>query len=411
MRIAKIILVFLLIAVLFTLLSCEVIHTEDSTLSVYSEQDNSTVSSFSLISDFEMSNADNESEDTTEESNTFYEENSTVSEEITSESSYISAESSSNNDSSKETSFEDISTENSKEESQEVNITKVHKTNGFIVDGDRAMEPFGGSAVSGQNSAALLNEFKSKVGNDVNVYVMPIPTAVAFYAPKEYESCIDHVKDCIYGLRDALENVSFVDTYSAIYPHTNENVYSKTDHHWFALGAYYASEELAKVANVPFNTLEQFDEFSFDGFLGSAYSAYGVSELKKYPETFTWYEPKQEYVCEYYNEKFKYQSTGSMFASRNSYTKFIKGDTFVKITPEGNESRKLLVIKDSFGNALAPFLISGFKEVYMVDIRYFEVNAIKFIQENQITDVCFSLSIFTLAGSKRNNITRLTTIK
>jgi len=65
------------------------------------------------------------------------------------------------------------------------------------------------------------------------------------------------------------------------------------------------------------------------------------------------------------------------------------------------------VIKDSYGNALIPFLIEGFEEVYVVDYRDFECNVLEFIEENEITDVTFAMSGFAIASSKRDNIIRL----
>ncbi len=292
--------------------------------------------------------------------------------------------------------------------SSEPPATEPHEVNGFLVSGYRAMEQFGGTSNSGQMTAELLNQFRSKVSSNVNVYAMPIPTASAFYAPKGYERSVTNTQNCFYGLRDALDGVRFVDVIAALQPHTAEDIYARTDHHWFALGAYYAAEELCKTAGVDFAPLSQFDRYSFDGFLGSAYSAYGVSELAEYPETFTWYEPKQSCTVNYYSQSFSFLSSGSMFSSANGYTKFIRGDgNAVQIQTGVQNGRKLLVVKDSFGNALAPFLIAGFEEVYFVDIRDFSCNILTFIQEHQITDVSFSISSFTVAGSKRDNITRL----
>lgn len=290
-------------------------------------------------------------------------------------------------------------------------VTQPHEVNGFLVVNYRAMEQFGGTAASGELTAQLMNRFKERVGSDVNVYAMPIPLASSFYAPEGYTRSITNTQNCFYGLRDALVNVQFVDAYAALLPHTEEEIYARTDHHWFALGAYYAAEAFCKTAGANFASLSQFKRYASEGFLGSAYSAYGVSELAKYPETFVWYEPKQSCTVNYYTQRFQFSSTGSMFASNNSYTKFIRGDgNAVQIQTGVNNGRRLLVIKDSFGNALAPFLIAGFEEVYFVDIREFACNILTFIDEQQITDVAFAVSAFTVSGSKRDNITRLMNI-
>ena len=299
---------------------------------------------------------------------------------------------------------------NSKPETNnsETSTSKPHKVNGFIVYQDRGMEPFGGSAKGGQYTAEVLNLLKERVGSNVNVYAMPIPLACTFYAPDGYKNSISCMKDCFYGLRDALVDVEFVDLISALEPHADEDIYARTDHHWMALGAYYASQEFCKVAKVYFSDLSNFEECSFDGFLGSVVKAYGVNELKKYPETFYWYEPYQEYTAHYYRQNYTYSFSDSMFSSSKSYVKFIYGDSYaVRIETGVNNGRKLLLIKDSYGNALAPFLIAGFEEIHIVDYRDFECNILEFIQENNITDVTVALSAFAIASSKRDNIIRL----
>lgn len=286
---------------------------------------------------------------------------------------------------------------------------KPHMVNGFLVYNGRAMEPFGGTATSGRQTAEVMNTFAEKVGEGVNVYAMPIPLACAFYAPEGYEKYAANTEDCFYGLRDALSGVRFADVLSALRPHVGENLYARTDHHWFARGAYYAAQELCRVAGVPFAELDSMTENSFDGFLGSAYSAYKVTELKQYPETFTWYEPTQAYTAHYFDQKLRNESiTGSMFSSSNSYTKFIRGDGYaVRVDTGVTNGRKLLVIKDSFGNALAPFLIAGFEQVFLVDLREFNYNVLTLIRENGITDVALALSAFSVASAKRDNLLRL----
>ena len=76
-----------------------------------------------------------------------------------------------------EESSQQISDTNSKDTAEN---EKPHKVNGFIVYGDRGMEPFGGSAKGGVYTAEVFNEFKSCVGDNVNVYAMPIPLACTF---------------------------------------------------------------------------------------------------------------------------------------------------------------------------------------------------------------------------------------
>lgn len=273
-------------------------------------------------------------------------------------------------------------------------------TNGILISGNRGMEQFGGSYNGGKKTADKLNAFKEAVGENVSVYIMPCPLSGAFYAPDKYPNSIKNHENCFNGIRDNLVGVKYVDTLSALSAHTDEYIYLRTDFHWASLGAYYAAEELAKVAGTPFDNISTFVEKSVGGFAGSLCSYAPV--LKSDPDTLYWYEPSREHTVTYYNVSgFSNPITGkSLFSSSNGYTKFIHGDSYTtQIKSNVNNGRKLLVVKDSYGNALAPFLLSSFEEVIIVDCRYFKLNSATFVKEQGITDVCFAVSAFRANGN------------
>ena len=136
----------------------------------------------------------------------------------------------------------------------------AYMSNGIIVSGNRGMEAFGGSTTSGANAAKVLNDFKAAIGDDVSVYVLPCPTASAFYAPEKYSGSINAHINFLNGIRDNLNGVKYVDTLSALSEHTDEYIYYRTDFHWTGLAGYYAAEELAKVAGTPFDDLSTYTE-------------------------------------------------------------------------------------------------------------------------------------------------------
>ena len=286
---------------------------------------------------------------------------------------------------------------------------EAYIANGIIISGTRAMEQFGGSEKAGRLTAEKLNAFKKAFGDSINLYVLPAPLASAFYAPSKYPNSIKNHKNCFEGLRDALVDVGYVDTLSALAAHTDEEIYTRTDHHWHALGAYYAAEAFAQTAGVPFANISTFKRDSFDGYVGTMYHYSKADVIKNNPETFTWYIPTSEYNLTYYSrDKFDNPVAGELFASSKSYSKFIFGDSYTTdIQSNVGNGRKLLLFKDSYGNALAPFLISSFDEVIIADFRYFDVNVQNFIKEHGITDVCFELCSFAVAGNSRNYITGL----
>ena len=61
---------------------------------------------------------------------------------------------------------------------------------------------------------------------------------------------------------------------------------------------------------------------------------------------------------------------------------------------------KLLILKDSFGNALPGYLFYSFEEIHVVDSRYFPDNILAYIQQNQITDVVFCNNIIHASMAK-----------
>jgi hypothetical protein len=67
--------------------------------------------------------------------------------------------------------------------------------------------------------------------------------------------------------------------------------------------------------------------------------------------------------------------------------------------PFVKNGRKILQIKDSYGNAFAPFLSAHYEEVYIVDYRYFEGNIKELVKKYGITDIIFSHNLQVVNSS------------
>lgn len=112
-------------------------------------------------------------------------------------------------------------------------------------------------------------------------------------------------------------------------------------------------------------------------------------------------------------KSFDYQYEGSLLYDvdvANSYIRFMGGDdSSVKIKTGVNNGRKLLVVKDSYGNAEIPFYTNSFEEIYVVDMRYFKCNLVNFINDMDITDVLFTMAAYSVVGGNAENIDTLIT--
>lgn len=280
----------------------------------------------------------------------------------------------------------------------------VVMTNNVLVvnsgtDHARAIELYYGSEASGERFAELLNSFKGKLPEETNVYCMMIPTSAAYYVPEDRMDDYGDQQAQYENIAQHLEGVTGVPLYEALLYHRNEPIYSRTDYHWQPLGAYYAAAELAKAADVPFAPIETYERVEREGYVGAFAAVSGIDELYGAPEVFAYYKPENldKLSCFYYDTDFTNGRSGAMFHEDNvtssAYTIFVGTDTCVfQADTDVNNGRVLVIFKDSYGNALIPFLTSSFSTIYLCDFRYFNTDAAAFVEKVGATDVAFAMS-------------------
>ena len=302
---------------------------------------------------------------------------------------------------------------------------------GIIVVGSgdnvRALMAFGGGAKGGVSYANVANAYKKAFGSKVNVYCMVIPTAVEFYCPDKAKSCTRPQLPVIkYIFAHLDDGVKPVDIYTTLGQHAAEDIYLRTDHHWAPLGAYYAAKKFAEVAKVPFRDLSHYTKKTVRNYVGSMYGYSKDISIKKAPEDFVYYVPNGlKYTTTYINytidKNYHVTGEGKPFKSSfffhfkdgngGAYCTFMGSDTRITVvrTPVKN-GRRVMVIKDSFGNPIPGFLFYSFEEVHVIDFRYFKKNMKAYVNNNKITDILFACNIFNAySGVVSRNCTRFLT--
>ncbi|MCI6559923.1 MAG: DHHW family protein, partial [Ruminococcus sp.] len=89
----------------------------------------------------------------------------------------------------------------------------------------------------------------------------------------------------------------------------------------------------------------------------------------------------------------------------SSYYMVFGGDgQITHVNTDCKNGRNLVIFKDSYGNALLPVLTSSFENIYLCDIRYFDLNAVSFVQQVQATDLLFAMNTFSAVGENRKFI-------
>lgn len=261
--------------------------------------------------------------------------------------------------------------------------------------------------------AESADKFAAELPN-VKAYQMTIPTSSEFYVPKSYSSGFTGSQRAkAEHIAENLKIVENVDIYTILSEHLDEKLYSRTDHHWFPLGAYYAASVFAEKAGVPFADLSEYTLVTKGGYVGSMYGYSNDIHLKNDPEDFDLYlSPNRDKLTTvYYNSAFENGYESNLFTSPDGgayYCSFLgSDDRIAEIKTDCENGRTLVVFKESYGNALVPFLTSSFETIYVCDIRYFDLNAVDFCKKVGATDLLFAVCTYTPAG---NNGTYLSQI-
>lgn len=184
---------------------------------------------------------------------------------------------------------------------------------------------------------------------------------------------------------------SEIDFQSVLAEHAGESIFYRTDHHWTTLGAFYGANTLLE--SLGKESLKQKDftvETASDSFYGTLYSQSGVHWITPDPLEFwvsedglqvtSWRTGKEEasalYDRSYLDVKDKY----SAFLGGNQPLCVIKNENVT-------DGSKLLVVRDSYADSMAPFLAQRFSEVHLVDLRYYRYPVSAYAAENGISDI------------------------
>lgn len=239
----------------------------------------------------------------------------------------------------------------------------------------------------------------SAAASGINFYNMLIPTSVDIILDdtarqklnsSDQKSAINHMNSLMN------DNVRQVHIFDLLKEHRDEYLYYRTDHHWTSLGAYYAYAQFMAVKGVRYKPLTDFNEYEFSGFLGSFYSDTNKNTaLEKYPDTVYAYVPKadisfrmlQKGASEYIDWPLVCDVTS--YSPSYKYLCFIGGDNPVSVITNNSitDGKTCVFVKESFGNAFAPYLAAEYKTVYVIDYRHFDGNIVEFAKEKGASDI------------------------
>lgn len=247
-------------------------------------------------------------------------------------------------------------------------------------------------------NVGAVKEF-AKEYQDIPVTVMLIPDAAGILGSSLPAFATVEDQRQIFSLieRGMGDSVHWVDAYSVLNRYKSEKLYYKTDHHWTTQAAFYLFRETAADLGIKGDVSDDYVSYTVtDSFNGVLASKSGVGLGEK--ESIDIYVPSSgddDVIVNYVDEAKKTSSLydSSKLESRNQYEVFFGGNTSVMdIRTVSTSSKRLLVIKDSFANCFIPFLTPHYREIVVVDPRYYSGTMEEIMDTYRITDVLIMYS-------------------
>ena len=242
-----------------------------------------------------------------------------------------------------------------------------------------------------------MNEFAGDYSN-VPFYMLLVPNAANILSDKLPALAVTADQEKQFeDIRKALEReYVWVDAQKTLKKHKDEEIYYRTDHHWTTLGASYVYQELVKYMELDTSKSPDLKPYAvtadFNGTLSatSGYKSrykepiyiYGAKDPKDETEIVVTYTDEQRKTATMYDR--------SKLESRDKYAVFFGGNfSMMDIRTTADSTDRLLLLKDSYANCLIPFLVPYYREIIVIDPRYYYGDIYQVMKENKITSVLF----------------------
>ena len=227
---------------------------------------------------------------------------------------------------------------------------------------------------------------------DTRISIMPAPVSSVLIDNPEITEKFTSQKYILDNMQSRMSpGINFVNTYDEIFSHRTEYLYFKSDHHWTQLGAYYAYRVFAESAGFSPTSLSDMNREVINySYNGSMYNFTGDERVKDFIDQVEVYYPTKPAtmtVTKHDGTTVTYNRT--IIGESGNYQAFIAGDnpyTVINV-PDNPQDLSILVIKDSYGNALVPFLTEHYGNIIVIVPRYCDINIYDHFKDYGLTDI------------------------
>lgn len=254
-----------------------------------------------------------------------------------------------------------------------------------------------------ESNLNYINTFAQKSTAPVTVGL--IPTAAKIWADKLPAGAPNYDQALVISQAQQGLTVPVQDFTAALAPHSGEDIFYRTDHHWTSLGAYYAYAALGPTLGYEPLPLESYTKTTVSTeFYGTVFSSSGVRWVE--PDEMDVYVPEEGITV----VSHTYDAAGnpvteprqlydeSYLSKKDKYSMFLGGQQALGVVTTPNADKpKLLLIRDSYSDSLVSFLTPHFSEIHLIDLRYYKLSTAQYIADNGIDQalILYSVPNFT----------------
>lgn len=239
----------------------------------------------------------------------------------------------------------------------------------------------------------------AKRSRDIQTYMLLVPNAANIMRDRlpAFATVSDQSRMFVQVKRELGEDVEWLDAAEALKKHAGEQIYYKTDHHWTSLGAFYTFSQVAEQMQIKTDVSSGFVSYPISTTFNGMLAAKSGCRMDVREDIYM-YVPRDtdnDVVVNYVDEQRKTASLydSSKLKTRDQYAVFLGENTsVVDIKTVSESKRRLLLIKDSYANSFVPFLTPYFREIVLVDPRYYSGTIEDIMDTYRISDVLYLYS-------------------
>ncbi len=278
------------------------------------------------------------------------------------------------------------------------NVLKLKDNNGIYIENGYAVKlVYPLSETSVLNAAAKFGEIYDSYlsGSRRKIIVSIVPDKGYFLSEENGYPAMDYEQ-----LEQLLtENMPYAE-YCNIMDILSVEDYYKTDTHWKQENIFPAAEKIAEALG--FELCKNYTQNKTDIDFYGVY--YGQSALPLDPDEINYVTNEVISGASVYNAET--DTYGGVYdfdklQSKDPYEFFLSGAAALLTieNPDAEEEKELVIFRDSFGSAIAPYLIEGYSKVTLVDTRYIASSLLGNYIDFSNCDVLFLYSTLVLNES------------